>query len=164
MVAYAAKHTSYHMPSRQPKKTASPSNTGQRFTFDLMMVPYGIIVSALVLFGCILLLQQRQVKHTMPEDRYQAVFMANGQVYFGHLHTLSRSYLRLTDVYYLQQQDLTPSDDGGGAAEPQFSVIRLGEEIHQPEQQLILNKDQILYWQNLQQNSRIIEAILQYPE
>ncbi len=34
-------------------------------------------------------------------SEYQAVFLSNGQVYFGKLHNSGYQY-KLTDVYYLQ--------------------------------------------------------------
>lgn len=36
--------------------------------------------------------------------KYQAVFMDNGQVYFGQISGLGTAYPSLTDVYYVQRQ------------------------------------------------------------
>src|ERR1700743_2242299 len=37
-------------------------------------------------------------------SEYQAVFLTNGQVYFGKLANLNNKYVTITDVYYLQVQ------------------------------------------------------------
>ena len=38
-------------------------------------------------------------------DRYQALFLTNGQVYFGKLSNVSDKYVTLNDIYYLQVQE-----------------------------------------------------------
>ena len=46
------------------------------------------------------------------KNQYQAVFLTNGQVYFGKLESGGPQFLRLKDVYYLQtNQDPQKTDD-----------------------------------------------------
>lgn len=86
--------------------------------------------------------------------RYQAVFLSNGQVYFGKLHDYYGSRPYMTDVYYFQakeQADGKPSGDQ--------TLVKLGKEIHAPEDKLILNKDSILFVENLQDSGSVVDAI-----
>lgn len=97
---------------------------------------------------------------------YQAVFLTNGQVYFGHLNPLSTfgaNYI-LTDVYYLQTAESKNQMGGSPSAEMkdqsvEFSLIKLGKELHGPQDKLILNKDHILFVESLKNESRVVEAI-----
>src|SRR5258708_2321770 len=42
-----------------------------------------------------------QTKYVNTKEN-QAVFLSNGQVYFGHITTLNDKYMRLDAIYYLQ--------------------------------------------------------------
>lgn len=151
-------------------KTKLPSNK-RRFAFDITLVPYVIIVVGVLAFGLKLWMMQRVMVNTLPTDHYQAVFLTNGQVYFGHMTKINGSYYQLSDVYYLQQsvqQPETAADTKKDSAaqdatdeQASFSIIRLGEEIHQPDNGMVISKDQILYWENLSTNSRVVDAIAQ---
>lgn len=88
---------------------------------------------------------------------YSAVFLSNGQVYFGRLKSQSSSEFVLTDVYYLQLA-------GNGQAqtqlsEPKFSLIKLGNELHGPTDELFINTQQVLFWENLRGDSKVVQSI-----
>ena len=115
-----------------------------------------------------LLLNYRFTK-TIDKDSYQAVFLTSGQIYFGRLEFVRRDYLVLNDVYYVQldqslqtQAEPTTEDAAGestAAPERQFVLYELGEELHEPQQQLIINRDHLIFWENLKPDSRIIKSI-----
>lgn len=98
------------------------------------------------------------------KDKYQAVFMTNGQVYFGKLDKLKSNYSELTDVYYLQvQQAVQPADTKTASTEqPQVSLTKLGNELHGPTDRMHISKDQILFWENLKDDSTVVKAIKDY--
>lgn len=130
----------------------------------LVVIPYFIITIALLLVGAKMYIYQAEFNNAVPASTYQAVFLTNGQIYFGHLKPLNRSFMQLNDVYYLQEDVLevpSETEDGMTEQKPQLSVIRLGEELHQPQNGMMLNKEHILFWENLKQDSQIIEAISQ---
>jgi uncharacterized membrane protein len=99
-------------------------------------------------------------------DKYQAVFLTNGQVYFGKLAN-SGDYMQLSDVYYLQvQQDVQgateeQSEEVAKDKESQVSLAKLGSELHGPEDAMQINRDQVLFWENLTDNSKVVSAIKQ---
>lgn len=94
-------------------------------------------------------------------DRYQAVFLTNGQVYFGKLSNVNKDYVDLTDIYYLQvQQSVQPADAKAAADQnPQVSLAKLGSELHGPEDQMKISRDQVLFWENLKDDSKVVDAI-----
>ncbi|OGY86302.1 MAG: hypothetical protein A2233_02970 [Candidatus Kerfeldbacteria bacterium RIFOXYA2_FULL_38_24] len=143
----------------------------KKFHIDGLFLAYAVISLAVIAFGVNLALYVFKPVSAVDQNSYQAVFLTNGQVYFGKLDTLNKSWLVLDDVYYLQEQedltqDTTDPEGVENTAEPdststapQLSVIRLGSEIHQPQNGLVINRDQVLFWENLKNDSQIISAI-----
>ena len=112
------------------------------------------------------------------KDKYQAVFLANDQVYFGKLKDLDSQYPVLEEVYYLVTAGTTGSanvgsevlgevDEGaeGLAVSPDagveegFVLVRLGNEVHGPENKLVLNRDHILFVEDLKTEGKLTLAI-----
>ena len=87
-------------------------------------------------------------------NKWQAVFLVNNQVYFGHLQNYNSKYVVLKDVYYLQVSQLQPP-----TAQPQLNLIKLGQELHGPEDQMFIPKDRILFWENMTAGSETVKAI-----
>ena len=100
-------------------------------------------------------------------SKYQAVFFTNGQVYFGKLHPVNGEYMKLTEVFYLQaQSDDSKSDNPQNAASDQkdTTLIKLGNEIHGPEDAMIISKDQVLFYENLKSDGKVASTIAQYNQ
>jgi len=88
--------------------------------------------------------------------KYQAVFLTSGQVYFGHMKEVNSSYAVLEDIYYLRvNQELQPSTN----QQQQISLIKLGNEIHGPEDEMFVPKSQIIFWENMRVDSTVVQAI-----
>lgn len=84
-------------------------------------------------------------------DTYQAVFLTNDQIYFGRLKNINSDYLILSDVYYAKM-----NESGAG------QLVKLGEgEPHGPRGEMIINQDQVLFWENLNSDSPVVKAIQQ---
>lgn len=105
---------------------------------------------------------------SIQRDKYQAVFLTNGQVYFGKLANSGGDYMQLQDVYYLQvDQNVQGTGEGEQAEtatqeESQVSLAKLGSELHGPEDAMQINGDQVLFWENLTDNSKVVSAIKQH--
>ena len=98
-------------------------------------------------------------------SNYQAIFLSNGQVYFGKASRLTGAYVKLTDVYYLQvNQTLQPA---GKTTTPQqsISLAKLGlSEIHKPTDMMLINREQVLFIETMGPDSQVVEAIKAYKE
>ena len=89
------------------------------------------------------------------ENTYQAMFLTNNQIYFGHAKSGSSDYVKLEDVYYIQ---INNSDSDGNST--QNRLVRLGDsEPHGPKNEMIINKSHILFIENLNSNSQVVKAI-----
>lgn len=100
---------------------------------------------------------------------WQAVFLVNGQVYFGKVKALGSKTLTLNDIYYLQvvTKPLQQTQQGTAAAatdqqNQELTLIKLGSEIHGPSDRMVINRDQIILTEKLKTDSRVVQAILKY--
>lgn len=91
------------------------------------------------------------------EDKYQAVFLTNGQVYFAKLGAVNSDYLDLQDIYYLNSQQTENNQQPKN-----FSLVKLGCELHGPADQMIVNRDQVSFWENLKSDGKVSKAIEQF--
>jgi hypothetical protein len=94
--------------------------------------------------------------------QYQAVFLTNGQVYFGKVSKVDNSYVKLSDIYYLQVQQQVQPKDNSQAQQPQVSLAKLGGELHGPEDMMYISRQQVLFWENLKDDGKVTKAIKDY--
>lgn len=92
-------------------------------------------------------------------DAWQAVFLTNNQVYFGKLSDTKGDYIELTQVFYLQS-DQSLNDKQKDTSN--LNLIKLGAEIHGPEDAMYIAKKQIIFWENLKSDSKIVKIISGY--
>lgn len=86
---------------------------------------------------------------------WQAVFLENGQVYFGKLEEYDQNYVVLREVFYLREaSDLEARDTAN------LNLIKLGGEVHGPEDEMYINKESILYFEDMKDTSRVVQSIV----
>lgn len=95
--------------------------------------------------------------HASGAIKRQAIFLTNGQVYFGEIIKKDSSFLTIKNIYYLKTQDQL--DGSTDAANKKISLIKLGDELHGPEDIMQINLNQILYYEDMKDSSKINEAI-----
>ena len=99
-------------------------------------------------------------------SKYQAVFLANGQVYFGKVTDANNQTLVLEDIYYLRSAKSLQSSDLKSATSTSetdnFSLVKLGNELHGPEDKMSINLSQVLFVEDLKYDSKVVEAIRAY--
>jgi hypothetical protein len=84
-------------------------------------------------------------------------------VYFGKISNVNSDYVDLRDIYYLQvQQSVQPTD--GKTTDPKVTLAKLGTELHAPEDHMRINRDHILFWENLSDKGKVFEAIKKNQE
>jgi hypothetical protein len=143
--------------SPQPRRT----NNGRRGLGSKRNVILGI-VGLLVAAGLIVAFFALQGGlGAVQKDRYQAVFLTNGQVYFGKISKMTGDTFVLNDIYYLQQAaDVQKEEDKDAtAAQNQLTLAKLGKELHGPEDVMYIERSQVLFWENLTDKSQVVETI-----
>jgi hypothetical protein len=97
-------------------------------------------------------------------SKYQAVFLNGGATsgsvayttYFGHVTKLTGSYLVLKDVYYL-----TTSGTSDQSSNPQLTKLGC-QQLHSPYDEMVINRNQVAFWENLQDSGKVVQAIKQF--
>ena len=84
-------------------------------------------------------------------NAYQAVFLTNGATYFGKLQPQGDDWFLLSDVFYL-----SVSDQSG------TQLIKRGSEAQGPKEPMIISRDQVLFIENLRDDSDIVALIKKF--
>ncbi len=105
---------------------------------------------------------------------YQAVFLTNGQVYFGNVAKENSETVLIKDIFYLQivpTPGLQSSQTAGVSSpqtqqqqQPQVTLVKLGNELHGPEDLMRVERRQILFIENLKSDSQVVRAITEYQK
>ncbi|HEV2403111.1 MAG TPA: hypothetical protein VGS08_02830 [Candidatus Saccharimonadales bacterium] len=92
---------------------------------------------------------------------YQAVFLNNGQVYFGKVKALNDRFVDLQNIFYLSNQlsQTGVTSTVSKTASNNFSLNKLGCELHGPYDEMIINKGQITFWENIRGDGKVAQAI-----
>jgi hypothetical protein len=170
-------------PLNTPAPAAAPSNSrggrgkglgnfqGLRIASVALLFSATVLVVALVWY-LVLGGPSNEAKY-IEKDKMQAVFLNGGQVYFGKIKDLNDQYLRMSDIFYLRvNQVVQPNQEGNQqqAAQNDISLVKLGCELHRPSNEMLINREQIIFWENLKDESgentvpgAVKKYLAQYP-
>lgn len=92
---------------------------------------------------------------------YQAVFLNNGQVYFGKIQSISNQYVDLQGIFYLNSSSSsnTSKDSKDNTTASNYTLVKLGCELHGPYDQMVINRDQVTFWENLKDDGQVVKTI-----
>ena len=151
------------VPIRKTSSTATvPSMKRSKSKNPIIIM--GIIAASVVAILLIGFYGVQMVSHNetmkgVNSSEYQAVFLTNGQAYFGKVTDIDSNFLTIKTIYYLQAgQTAQPKDNASTSSTP-LSLVKLGSEIHGPEDQMNIARSQILFYENLKNNSQVVQAI-----
>lgn len=156
-------------PAQQvPKRRKHIDWAARTIRFELFTV---IVGSALLLAAVSLYLAFgggiKTESSRVDASKYQAVFLNGGvtsgsvsySTYFGHITKLTSSYVVLNNVYYLTDQ--STSSTSSTASSPQ--LVKLGcQQLHSPYDEMVINRSQVAFWENLQTSGKVVQAIQSY--
>lgn len=155
-------------PQAQPAEAArSTGRNGRRqgkgiFSNSKLLV--GILITLLIVGGAAAALwfTGGGALGGVKKNQYQAVFLTNGQVYFGKISSITGDVVTLKDIYYLQQQSNVQSQDTEAEAQQnQLSLAKLGNELHGPEDTMFIERSQVLFWENIKDEGQVVKTIQQ---
>jgi hypothetical protein len=89
------------------------------------------------------------------KGRWQAVFLSDGRIYFGHLHPASSEFFELTEAYFVQQVQGAKGQQAGSQVRP------ISAQPEGPEDRVMLDRKFILQIENLRTDSEAVKAIEQ---
>ncbi|GAC1499485.1 MAG: hypothetical protein NVS1B10_02260 [Candidatus Saccharimonadales bacterium] len=93
-------------------------------------------------------------------SKLQAVFLNTGQVYFGNIKSLTKDYFVVSNIYYLQTAGSNAAGSNASAnSNSNVSLVKLGCELHQPLDKMVINRTQVTFWENLSDNGQVAKAV-----
>lgn len=150
--------------SQSPKQTRPKKSLKGLFVGILILVLVAVVAAASHFFLTGL---RTSATSEIDNDKYQAVFLSSGQVYFGDLSMLDGDYMKLSGVFYIQSNNtLSEANEEGElpATTSGMQLIKLGDEVHGPEDAMIINTDQVLFFENLKSDGSVAKLIDQYKQ
>ncbi|MCC7522258.1 hypothetical protein IT407_00430 [Candidatus Uhrbacteria bacterium] len=143
------------MPRQPGGFTITLSSNGKRVLSVIALLIVLFAIGTGIYFWC--------KNNTIDPSTYQAVFLSNGQVYFGKISSSPWSkYVRLKDIYHLQNKDGGQSQDLAAIASGDMTLIKLGNEFHAPTDKMEINREHILFIEDLKSDSKVVKAIQDY--
>ena len=145
-----------------PTASSNKANLNKTILIAAIIIALTLLVSAIL--GAWMIGRDRKQSvgyNGIATEQYQAVFLTNGQVYFGKLSDSGPELVKLTNIWYLQVQSgsQTTSAEALKNDQSQISLAKLGNELHGPDDSMSISKDQVLFWENLKNDSKVVKTI-----
>lgn len=161
--------TGNHMGATEPSpsKKRRVESPWARYLFVVFVGGLGILLIALIIWLVSGNGGNTSQANYVDDSRYQAVFLNNNQVYFGKISKLNNDYMLLTDVFYLQVNQTNNVQPGQSTNNNNNNLVlqKLGKgELHGPDDTMIINADQVTFWENINNDGKVVDAIKRYKE
>ena len=156
----------FNQPVAEPKPTETVLTGESRKKwpdFVKILIPILAVIVFVAGFYAKNLISKKGSAIDIEVSPYSAVFLANGQVYFGKMVSKNDSEFVLSDVFYLQISGDAATTQAQ-LSQPKFSLIKLGNELHGPTNELYINTSQILFYEKLRNDSKVVESIKNYKQ
>lgn len=164
--------------SKAPERpiTSSPASLGSKLSGGgswLRSLATLIVVIVIFSVGIYFVAGYTGIASLLPgssvfKSDFQAVFLTNGQVYFGKVGSVRPDFINLTDIYYLQAVNVEDTSalgqppDVQAQPEQRLTLIKLGNEIHGPLDSMLINREHVIIIEDLKSDSRVVQAINDY--
>ena len=80
------------------------------------------------------------------------------------LTDLNGKFLSMSNIYYLRvNQQVQPNQTGSNAAND-ISLVKLGCELHGPQDSMVINREQVIFWENLKDDGQVAKAVADYQK
>jgi hypothetical protein len=152
-------HTTAAVPSNKRNK----SDNSKWGRLGVVAAVAAVVILLLALVATVATSDSNKSKEAgyVDSSKLQAVFLNTGQVYFGNIEDMNNKFFELTNIYYLQT-----ASNGSAAANSNTSVslVKLGCELHEPFDKMIINRDQVTFWENLQDGGQVAKAVTTFEK
>lgn len=148
-------------PTQHNTSGRKPRSKMLRIISSILLVSIALLVAAVAIY--VATGGSKNESSYVKGDKFQAVFLNGGQVYFGKIRSLNNKYLTIDNIYYLRvNQQGEDSNQQSAESQQDISLAKLGCELHGPEDQMVINRDQVTFWENLKDDGQVAKAITEY--
>lgn len=141
--------------------TQTPEKEGRKFTRQAIIGVVGIVVIlglAWWFFG-----RNLATPSYIETSKYQVVCLQSGECYFGKISSVTSDTVQIKNVFYVQKTTGTSTTDST-SSDNNLQLIKLGNEVHGPEDMMAINRSQVLYIENLKSDGKVTQTINSYYE
>ncbi len=149
-------HESYYSGGR---KRVNSTRSFLNLSSFALLASLSILAIAFILFSVFYRDSNPKEKDFVKPDRMQAVFLSGGQVYFGKIRTINNKYIGLSDIFYLRVNQRMQPKQGDEVTTQNVELVKLGCELHAPEDWMSINRDQVIFWENLKSDGQVAQKI-----
>jgi hypothetical protein len=143
---------------RGSKKDKQPSKAMRVVSVVLL-----VLAAVLIVLLAVFIMRGKTEGSYVKKGKLQAVFLNGGQVYFGKIKTLNKDYLSMDNIYYLRvNQQVQPKQGDKANTQNDISLVKLGCELHGPEDSMLINREQVIFWENLKEDGQVAKAVAKY--
>lgn len=152
-------------PAAGPASAARRSNNKEDNKWRRVGVIAAVVAVVILLIAALVFAATgnnvKQESSYVDTNKLQAVFLNTGQVYFGNIKALNSKYVELTNIYYLQTSSNGQNQQN---ANSNVSLVKLGCELHEPYDKMIINQSSVTFWENLQDGGQVAKAVTAFEK
>lgn len=149
-------------PGRAPHASGGKKQRGKWLSIvSVFLLVATALLVAMVTFS-MATSKEKKADEYIDSTKFQAVFLEGGSVYFGKLRELNSQYATLDNIYYLRVNNEGQSGENASQAQQDVSLTKLGCELHGPQDRMVINADQITFWENLKDDGQVAKAIAEF--
>ena len=159
-------------PVAQPANQSGPAHgvarKSRKSLMNMRTAAVALLVSASILvlgvIGFVATRNPESLNQYVDKSKMQAVFLNGGQVYFGKITGLDDKTVRVSDIYYLRVNQQVQPDGSTSSANQAVSLVKLGCELHGPQDNMVINQSQVIFWENLKDDGQVAKAVVEYKK
>lgn len=159
------------MPSNQPVAQAkATTNNSHNPRWLRLTSVLELFAATLLIVSVIAMLiyngRDKSEQRFVDSSKYQAVFMNRGEVYFGKISEVNPGYLRIVDVYSINQDQTSSGtqQQTKPSSTQNYDLSKIVKGVHCPTDAMVIYKDQISYWENLQPEGQVVKIIEEFKK
>jgi hypothetical protein len=146
--------------TRAPQPGRTPENKDKKLTKKALFGLVGIVL-VLALFWWFFL-RNIGIPSYVETSKYQVVCLQSGECYFGKITSVSSDTVQLKNVFYVQKTAGTSATSTTSTTDNNLQLIKLGNEVHGPDDMMAINRTQVLYIENLKSDGKVTQTINTY--
>lgn len=145
----------------RPAQNRPQAKTGKDFTKKALFIVGGVVIIALLVWW--FFLRNIGIPSYVDTGKYQVACLQSGECYFGKITSVTSDTVQIKNVFYVQKATETETaNSSSDKNNNKLQLIKLGNEVHGPEDMMIINRSQVLYIENLKADGQVTQTINSY--
>lgn len=139
-----------------------------RFKIDKKIIRISAIVLAVVLTAVVLRAcvfkdgKNNTSNQAQAEEKWWSVKLVNGEIFYGQIGDVASDPLVIKNIYYDYDQIKKKEGMDTQNASANLRLVKRGKEAHGPNGVINIVRAQVLYMEQLKDDSKVLQAIMGY--